>query len=139
MTDLERVATLPDRNHHLPIALANHTLWVCFLDQEGYESFTTARYIDKQIVVPHDATLPKQVEVSTIQFWHGSERVTVLPTGYSDDGSQLYMTVERLLDHGELPSLAAQSLARRLEKQPYRDHPDVEIYPLLKLLPVDHQ
>ena len=136
MTDLERVETLPDRQHHLSQILANHTLWVCFLDREGYESFTTAHYTDERVTLPRGVTPPDQAEISTIQFWHENDRVTILPTGYSDDGSQLYMTVEALLEHGELPALAARSLARRLKKQPYRDDPNAAIYPLLKLLPL---
>jgi hypothetical protein len=106
---------------------------VCFLDQEGAES-----YADAQIVI-HDAVPGEPAEVSTIQFWHDGEQVTVIPTGYSDDGLRLFMTVEQLLEQGELPTLVIKSLARRLKKQPYRNSPNVAIHPLLKLLPDTQQ
>lgn len=115
--------------------LSERTLWVCFLNPEGYESFAKGSYIDGKIVVSGSAELPKEREVSTIQFWQGEQQVTVLPTGQTEDGTPLFQTVEMLLEQGELPDFTARSLAKRIQRQPHRASPDVAIYPLLQLPP----
>jgi len=106
---------------------------VCFLDADGYETFVDATYENGEILPVQGAFLPKDAEISTIQFWHEGSQVTVLPTGHDEDGTPLYQTVEMLLESGSLPEFTARSLARRVKAQPYRVHPKVAIAPLLKL------
>lgn len=127
----------PKIRHHLPQRLASHTLWVCFLDPDGFETFTNAEYTRERTILPHETSVPKLGEISTVQYWDHHERVTILPTSYSVDGELLYMTVQAIADTGEVPAMTVTSLKKRLLKQPHRNDPKVAFYPLLQLPPFE--
>lgn len=135
MRHLELPRTGLEQTCSIDLSSVNHALWVCFLNLDGFETFADATYNEGRIKVARPANVPKDAEVSTVQFWVGQDRVTAIPTGLNDIGQLLYQTVETIVDTGEVPVYAVASLTRRLKKQPYRDHPASAIYPLLQLPP----
>lgn len=138
MTSVELTAVrLPEEQRAVIKELTNRTIWVCFLDADGRETFIGAQYEDSGAITTKDAVqLPKDPEVSTIQFWRDGIQATIVPIAEAEDGTLEYRTVEELLENGDLPSFTARSLTKRVNMQPHRrDNPNLAVYPLLQLLP----
>lgn len=131
MSTLELMGRSPERQKHIATTLANRTLWVCFLNPEGYETYIQV-HCDSDGTMTAEEPVPKGSELSTIQFWDNEEQVTIVPLGHEEDGPQ-YATVETLVERGALPRFTARSLAKRIGRQPYCNSPEYAIYPLLQL------
>lgn len=131
-THLEALQT----SRNLP---GSHALWVCFLNPEGFESFASIRHIDGRYQVTTDrAIIPREPEISTVRFTQDNQDITVVATGYNEDGILEFETIEALMEAGELPLFAANSLRRRVQAQPYNlVERNIAIQPLLRLPPLN--